>query len=287
MGKIIVRQATPADQDLVFPLFTGFATHSQVDPQDWKKIFHNIWRDQNPCCGFILLDGEDVVGFLGTLFSRRMIQGSAKDFCNLTSWIVKPEYRSESLSLLFPLMGRKNLTLTNFTASNRVIAVLQKIGFRSLEDHFHMLLPFPLPAMPCRIILDSELIENRLMGENQRIYQDHLKLHCFHVIVETPEGDLYLVLNPTRKKKLPVMFVNFLSDPFLFEKYIQRCVFTLCRKLGICGLMVGDHSLVSGPLPYTLKVPRRHALLYHSRDLSPAEIDTLYSEIQVLGLKPV
>ena len=139
-----VRKATKEDFDHIFPLFQGFATHTQVNPQDWKKIFSPLWSGQREQFGYVLEDGNEAVGFLGTLYSLRMIQGEKREFCNLTSWIVRQDYRSESLSLLFPLMGGKDLTLTNFTASNRVIEVLLRLGFQSLEDHYRMILPLPV-----------------------------------------------------------------------------------------------------------------------------------------------
>jgi len=282
-----VRQATPDDLDLVFPLFRGFATHDQVDPNDWKKIFRKLWDGQDPCCGFVLMDGKEAVGFLGTIFSRRLIKGIPSDFCNLTSWIVKPDYRSESLSLLFPLMGRKGLTLTNFTASNRVIEVLLKVGFDSLEDQYQMILPIPQPSTGCYVHFDAEKIEIGVQGDNLRIFQDHKDLHCDHVLVESAEGSCYLVMNPARKKNLPVLYVNYISDLVVFKKVIQRCAFSICRWFGVYGLMIGDHSLKGVQFPLALKINRRHALLYKSMEIAPENIDTLYSEIQVLGLKPV
>ncbi len=159
-----VRKSTSSDFELVFPLFKGFATHTQVDPHDWEKIFHPIWSNQREEFGYVLQDGGEAVGFLGTLFSNRLVSGKQQEFCNLTSWIVKPEYRGESLSLLFPLIARRDLTLTNFTASNRVIEVLLKLGFQSLEEHYRMVLPIPFPSRRIQIISDPGMIKGVLSG---------------------------------------------------------------------------------------------------------------------------
>lgn len=282
-----IRQAVSEDFDFVFPLFQGFRTHSQVDAGDWKKIFSPIWREQKPSFGYVMENDGNAVGFLGTLFSKRTIHSAEKEFCNLTSWIVRPEYRNESLSLLFPLLGQKDLTLTNFTASNRVVEILLKIGFKSLEEHFQMVLPVPTLSSRQKISADPGEIGNRLTGESLRIFQDHKHLHCRHVLLELNGEICYLVLNPARKKNLPVMYVDYIGNLPFFTKSIHKFAFSLCRKLNIYGLMVGEHSLGSKKLPFALRVKRRHALLYRSRDILPADIDTLYSEIQVLGLKPV
>ncbi len=282
-----VRKVNSSDFDLVLPLFNGFATHTQVNPQDWKKIFHPIWVNQRQEFGYLLEDHGEVVGFLGTLYSNRSISGKQQEFCNLTSWIVKPEYRSESLSLLFPLISSQDLTLTNFTASNRVINVLLKLGFRSLEDHYRMVLPFPFASGALQIITDPGKIEEKLTGTDSAIFHDHKTLHCRHVLMCSPTENCYLVLNPAIKRNRQVMFINYIGDMDFFVRTIQRCTRTICRQLGVQGLMIGDHSLAGKHLPLALRIKRRHALLYRSKYVPPGKIDTLYSEIQVLGLKPV
>jgi hypothetical protein len=282
-----VRKVNSSDYDLVLPLFKGFATHTQVNPQDWKKIFHPIWENQRQDYGYLLEDQGEAVGFLGTLYSNRSISGKQQEFCNLTSWIVKPEYRAESLSLLFPLISHQDLTLTNFTASNRVIEVLLKLGFRSLEDHYRMILPLPYPSGAFEIITDPEKIEERLIGTDSAIFHDHKTLHCRHVLISSPTENCYLVLNPAIKRNRPVMFINYIGNKDFFVRAIQRCARALCRQLGVQGLMIGDHSLAGKHLPLALRIKRRHALLFRSKNVSPLQIDTLYSEIQVLGLKPV
>ncbi len=282
-----VRKAISSDYDLVLPLFNGFATHTQVNPQDWKKIFHPIWANQRLDFGYLLEDQGEAVGFLGTLYSNRSVTGKQQEFCNLTSWIVKPEYRAESLSLLFPLIRNQDLTLTNFTASNRVIEVLLKLGFRSLEDHYRMILPLPFPTGPLQLITDPAKIAEKLTGTDSTIFHDHKALHCRHVLMSSPTENCYLVLNPAIKRNRPVMFINYIGDLDFFMRTIQRSARSLCRQLGVQGLMVGDHSLAGKHLPLALRIKRRHALLFRSKNVTPQQIDTLYSEIQVLGLKPV
>ncbi len=282
-----VRKATSNDFEHVFDLFKGFATHTQVDPQDWQMIFRPIWTNQREEYGYILQDGSKAVGFLGTLYSNRLVTGKQQEFCNLTSWIVEPEYRAESLSLLFPLMSRQDLTLTNFTASNLVIEVLLKLGFRSLESHYRMILPLPGATGGVKFVLAPEAIKDKLDGEDAAIFRDHLPLHCQHVLLESPEAHCYLVVNPARKRNRPVMYVNYIGNRDFFIRNIQKCTYSLCRQLKINGLMVGEHSLAGSHLPLALRIKRRHALLFRSKNVSPGQIDTLYSEIQVLGLKPV
>lgn len=283
----IIRKAESNDFDRVFPLFSGFATHTQVDPTDWKKIFTNYWSEKNEPVGYLLEDGGKPVGFLGTLFSQRVIDMKKYLFCNLTSWIVHPEYRSESLKLLFPLLARKDLTITNFTASNRVSEVLLKLGFQDLEDSFRIIPPLPVPGGGIYIEYEISKIREILDEANRKILDDHEGLHCVHVLVKSDRGYCYIVLNPAIKKGKPVLYVNYLSDLDVFLAQYHIIAFHLCRKFKFYGLMVGEHTLKGYSLPLTLNVRRKHSLLFRSQSLQAYDIDTLYSEIQLLGLKPV
>lgn len=282
-----VRKANGNDFDIVFPLFSGFATHTQVNPADWKKIFTPVWSEVDDPIGYILEDGGKTVGFLGTIFSERKINGQMHRFCNLTSWIVLPEYRNESLSLLFPLLGKKELTITNFTASNRVSEVLLKLGFKDLEDGFRIILPLPTPGKRIKLEMDIKNIRSQLDADNQKILDDHSGLHCIHVLMTNLKSRSYLILNPAVKKHQPVFYINYLSNLELFLEYYQAFSFEICRRMNLKGIMVGDHTLKGRSLPLTLGVRRKHSLLYRSKSVSPFDIDTLYSEIQLLGLKPV
>ena len=282
-----VRIANGNDFDIVFPLFSGFATHTQVNPADWKKIFTHVWSGADDPIGYILEDEEKTVGFLGTIFSKRKINNQMHRFCNLTSWIVLPEYRNESLSLLFPLLGKKELTITNFTASNRVSDVLLKLGFKDLEQAFRIILPLPAPGKRIKLEMDLKKIRSQLDPENQKILDDHSDLHCTHVLMSDSISSCYLVLNPAVKKHQSVFYINYLSDLETFLDHYQAFSFEICRKMNQKGIMVGDHTLKGRSLPLTLGVRRKHSLLFRSNSVSPFDIDTLYSEIQLLGLKPV
>jgi len=148
----------------------------------------------------MLLDDKQPVGFLGLLFSRHPIHGQIEEFCDLAAWIVKEEYRSNSLALLFPLLKEKNLTITTFTASNRVITVLKKLGFQDIETELHFLLPVPIPHPSIKVIFDKEKIAESLDGDACQIFSDHRDLHCWHALIKTHADSCYIMLNCAQKK---------------------------------------------------------------------------------------
>src|SRR5262245_50374537 len=126
-----VEKATPAMFDDIYPLLLELdKTHSI---EKWRTIFDYQWESGEGYVGYTLVDGRKVVGFNGALFSRRIIGGREVKFCNLTSWIVKEQYRTESLRLVFPILNLKGYTFTNLTMNDRAWDVAKRLGFKNLD----------------------------------------------------------------------------------------------------------------------------------------------------------
>lgn len=280
-----VTKAYPQDFERLFSLLQGFRNISQLTKQDWQKQFNFPFGKIEDHCGYMLLVDKEPVGFLGLIFSQREIRGKTEKFCDLAAWIVKEEYRSNSLSLLFPLLRERNLNITTFTASNRVQAVLRKLGFKDIETSLQILISKPSLKKSHYLIFNLDQIESQLSGEALQIFKDHKQLQCWHALLDTADGLCYFILNKSMKKRIPFGNIDYISDRKLFEKYIRQSIFPLCNHFHIYGLILGGHFGIS-KLPFSLQTPRKHANLFRSSTLQPGDIDLVYSEVQVLGLLP-
>src|SRR5262245_1225611 len=75
----------------------------RMSKEDWRRmLFEYAWPAEGEDRGYGLFDGAKPVGFIGTLFSDREIEGRRERFCNLSSWIVSKSHRGRSLELLLP-----------------------------------------------------------------------------------------------------------------------------------------------------------------------------------------
>ena len=61
--------------------------------------------------GWFLRQGGAIQGFLGNLPSLFQLQGRPKTVCSITSWMVLPECREQSLALLMEHMRESEKTL--------------------------------------------------------------------------------------------------------------------------------------------------------------------------------
>ena len=79
--------------------------------QDYWMSRFRFWWDNNPAFsedmekGRLLLVDEKIVGFLGIIPTLMLCFEAEKKVFNLTTWVVKPDYRSLSMQLLFYLMN--------------------------------------------------------------------------------------------------------------------------------------------------------------------------------------
>jgi hypothetical protein len=281
-----IREAYPEDFPEVLPLLHQFRSSNLLKDEDWQRLFNPRWLGNRGTCGLILLANNRPVGFIHSLFSQRIINGKPRAFCNLGSWIVEPDYRSKSMSLFFPLMKMTDITFTSISANPRFSPILEGFGFKSLEDTLHFLPPLPSLSRRAKVSWSFSDIEKTLVGEPKRIFTDHEFLSCEHILLNTPKGPCYLIFNRTRKKRLPMAYLNYISDLDPFLKYIVPASAKICAALRVAALIIGSHSLKDHRLPGSIKTPRLFKLWYRSKDLSPFDVDTLYSEYQVLGLKP-
>jgi hypothetical protein len=106
---------------------------AQLSPEIWRRLFEYPGAANQPNLGFVLESGDRLVGFLGAIYSERLLNGRIERFCNLSSWYTVPEFRSSSLTLMMALLSQRGYTFTTLTPSPVTAKVLTAFGFRRLE----------------------------------------------------------------------------------------------------------------------------------------------------------
>jgi len=274
----------------VYPLLLDL-NNPYLTETDWKRIFDYRWDREEDYCGYGLFDGREIVGFLGLIFSKRWIDNQMESFCNLTSWIVKEKYRDQSLALILPALKLKDHTLTDLSASDKVLRIMKRLGFRELESELKVLLPYPLARGPSDVRLTQEQneIESVLKGNDLKLFRDHENLtSCSHLLLYGPNGYCYLIYSTVKNvTKYSYNYIHYLSNPIRFREYhgVIRSKIISITKIPF---IVVDSRLVRNvhlPFSYTLSLtPPR---LYRSAHLEPEQIDNLYSELVLLNFSTI
>ena len=97
---------------------------------DFKKISQilKINFNKNYHFGFVLKTQKKIVGFVGTLFSKRKFNNKNYIFCNIHTWLVDKSHRIAS-HLLFEELIRKKLVITVLSPLDKLCGTFKKMGF--------------------------------------------------------------------------------------------------------------------------------------------------------------
>jgi len=123
----------PPDQDALAAFLASFPG-LEGRPEFWKNRFRLWWQD-NPAffgtpAGWVLRRNGAIGGFLGNMPSFLQLGGRQATVHAVTSWMVLPELREESLSLLMELMrASENTLLFDTTPTAEVAEILRSLGF--------------------------------------------------------------------------------------------------------------------------------------------------------------
>lgn len=104
----------------------------------WRdRIAH--WWDNNPAFtenvdrGWVLRDGDSIVGFLGNVPTLFQTGDAVVTAYNATTWRVMPEHQRQSLELFFKMLtGARNTLVFDTTPSERAVEIIEALRFSLL-----------------------------------------------------------------------------------------------------------------------------------------------------------
>ncbi len=290
--KIKVEKVTADDFEQVYPLFKGF-NNPDISRDEWKNLFTHQWNNKENYLGYKLVDGNQAVGFVGYIFSERMIRGRLEKFCNISSWIVKKEYRHLSIQLLFPLRELNDCTVTSFTPGVTPYKAPTKLFAFKLLDHHETILPI-LPLAPsilkkrCKIIANSpnqpQKIVEFLPDYEKQIFRDHANFDCNHLVVATNQGQSYMIFKKVYRRHLPFAKLYYSGDLDLFLTHLKELRLRIPLVLKTIGLVIDSRFTQNNRFHFSKNKAFFMPMAYRSKRLQPHEIDYLYSEFFLLGL---
>ena len=255
---------------------------------DWQRLFTYTWDKDPPHCGYALLDdAEQVVGFIGVIFSQRHIKGQLEPFCNITSLVVQQAYRDYSLFLIRPVIRLKPYTITDLTPSDSVCQLLQQFDFQVLDTTLRMLVPMAIVSQPVQILQVPGAIATTLQDEALRLYQDHLPYPCHHLAIVEGNQHCYILYTKVTSAAVPYCHIQGISDVAVFGRYSDRIRWAIMQTHKTPFVLVDTRFVETLNLPWCYTLPFTWPRLYRSPHLHPPQIDNLYSENILLNLSNI
>ena len=294
-----IREATLADAPAIGRLLDVGFDVPRERPMPWARLLDHAWLANKPRMGLMLMDGEELVGFLGLVYAARHINGKDGLTCNLSSWYVKPQYRGWGAALISAAVEDPAVSYTAFTPVPLTRGVLSALGFTDATEVKHLFLPLQnvgtLFSKPLPISFDTPAIERVLSPEHLRIFHDHQHGEVLQAVIGEAGAYSYLVVKRRRRrigaKPSPLMLayteILFCSDWTLLTGDFERVKLALMRRQKTAALMVDAH-LIKGPAPRSLVVKGRNLFsspnFIRSSTFSGDDVDKLYSELVLLPI---
>jgi hypothetical protein len=187
-----------------------------------QKILNNNFISNLPI-GYVIIDKtKKIVGFMGTIFSKKIINGSEYNYCNIHSWIVDEQHRINSFFLLAPLF-KKDITLTAFTPVRSLVGLLEKLEFKKMQISYKLV--FSLKNIFSKkkkftFIKNKSEILNILNKDEIKIYENYRKLPYEKFIILdyfNKSNYIFIIASKIKKKGLETLSFFYVSNISLFR----------------------------------------------------------------------
>jgi ribosomal protein S18 acetylase RimI-like enzyme len=280
-----IRPATMADIEPVCSLL-----HEHMDarfsPDRWRRLMTYRWLDDKPDFGRVAIVDGRLVGFVGMVYSDRVLEGRRHRIVNICAWCLNKAHRKAGFGfeLMRSAIADDAMSYTILTSSSRSVSLLEAIGYRILDDDRRIWIAKGDPT-GLEIEVDPSRILRRVDSVARDMLRDHDELPVRPVLVADRTGSCLAVFSVAKKRDDVTYYdVLHLTNPLFLAARAQAIADGLLPRDRKAVLAV-DTRLLQGHAndgtAERLLVPR----YYKSSTLQPGQIDNMYSELQILDLK--
>lgn len=252
--------------------------------ETWRHLFDYPWFPERPSSGVALMSGEDVVGVLAAVYSRRKIDSETRIFCNICAWSVLPEFRRHSLSMLFRVTEGDGLVVTNLTPTPPLEKLFHALNYCVLDTHKLFLFPMTnlatafLHGPAPHFITKLDEIARSVREPSAAVFRDHQDGICRHLLAVRGDDRCYLLFRRRVKRVAVFTEVLHLGNPALFVEFAERFVWKLLWMTRSPVLAVDSRFLARVSLR---ALPVRRTSFYLGESITPERIDNAYTELSV------
>lgn len=285
-----VEHATTEMFDEIHLLLQEFDAERMTKDHWRKMLFGHGWRTEEDPYGYVLVDGAQIKGFIGTLYSRQVIRGEERRFCNLSSWIVKKDSRLHAPRMLGRVLADERTTFTGLTLIQATTKLFQKRGFRELETEALVLSPLSSLTSPGSLRRfswtdDRDEIAASLRGRDLEIFRAHRDARCGHVLLRWRDGSCYVITTRWALKGQAVSHVHYASDRERFFSRLGAVQWAVMRSEKTPLVMIDKRQARGASVPFALRYRLRQPRLYRpsvAHPVAPDDVTALYTEMMWL-----
>jgi hypothetical protein len=310
-----IRKVLSSDENTIIELFKKF-DDTPVNHDDKRVLFNKQFNCDEDFFGLLIEDQGKVIAYLGLIFVHRTINNQLVKYCNLTSFLIDPNYRGQKLThkMIDEVLKLGNYTITAITPIPSLYRMYESKGLVKLEDDRVIFWSNGHSQNAWSIVQNEIEIEKILDSENKQIYLDHKKFNCEIIVLSNAKETLLLIgkeyQSKLRKFKTGrfINYLDFISRKTTGFSFLNKQVDALeihycsnyqslisnfgqtlpllCAKKNWQGIILrNDICSLENLNSFKKNNFFRARQLFYSNQISNAEYDILYSEVYVLDLK--
>lgn len=244
---IAIIKTLPSHFERIYPLLLTF--DSPFSKEDWKRLFYYDWEGKSDHVGYHLEKDDEVVGFMGLIFSARYIKNQQRQFCNITSLIVKPNYRAATILFIRKLLTYRDIIFTGLGPIDESFRLLKAIGFIPFETHYKII-PVLNGLLSKQKYFSTTAIREvleKLDLENKRIFLDHEKLKCHAIFFEINNENTVCIYSIGTQKYYGItvkkIYLHYVSNHLFFNRYLKSILKEFRKKIGIISAVYADKRI--------------------------------------------
>jgi GNAT superfamily N-acetyltransferase len=283
--SVVVRPAEERDIDSVVELLFNHMSQ-KVTKERWRRLLDYPWRPADANRGYVAVDGDRAVGFLGLVYADRLIGSRIERFCNICAWYLLKDYRGQGIGqeIQFGSVADPDMTYTILTATLATgRAFSSNSDFKVLDDTRYLLKRRAGSRDDPDIVDDPDQIEPRLSDGDRKVLRDHRPYNVRHLLVRAGDNACYIVMQVKRKgEDIDYHEVMYVSDLRALRELAPAVANTILPS-DTAVFAIDRRFLSTTPAWETeaIRLPR----WYRSARVPAPLIDHLYGEIPLLDLK--
>lgn len=282
-ATVKIRQILESDAGEVVKLLAeGFRSRPTAY---WARAFQMLVLQEAPLgqaqIGFLMQEAAEIVGILLIIWTPPGVLEKGQMRANLSSWYVRPAFRSFAAMLLAKACRHAGVTYLNVSAAAHTIQICEALGFKKYVAGQSVSVPLLSQGENVNRVFRFGTEADRLPVVARRIVADHVAMGCLGLVGEIGDVQVpFLFVKRRIRGWIPAWQLIYCQGLGEFEACARPLGWYFLRQGSLFVICDANDKFQSMPsVFYADKIPK----YYKGPDL-PNACDLSFTEIPLFGI---